>query len=146
MVVYDEIGQKKNGMWTGVVGGLVAGKIDMGIDKIPITLNKITDIQFTYPIFSARYEKMFGFSKINILIFSRNLYLQPSEYTKIRNIYLAPFSFRLLICVLITGAILAISMSVITIYNHRQHGHQSELSDSLIWIIGILSMQGILTF
>lgn len=78
--------------------------------------------------------------------------MHPSEFSVSRDIYLTPFSPKLLLCVLGMSILLAIIMLIVaSIANIRAKINDItteyiNISYAALWVVGILSMQGKITF
>lgn len=79
------------------------------------------------------------------------MYVKPKESNEMRDIFLVPFGVRLIVSVLVTGIILAATVAFINhvvilmkVQKSSFTSPQVELnvSDSIIWCISVLSMQG----
>nr|UTN00876.1 gustatory receptor [Semanotus bifasciatus] len=130
-VTYPKIGIKNNGEWTDLIGAIIKEEVDLGVDTISRTLEKCSDMAFTY----------------NIMKFVRNIYIQPQESNDLRDIFLAPFDSRLIFCVGGVIFILAIVMSIFSrivakCKNMRTENQGNGFLDSFVWCIGIISQQG----
>lgn len=79
-------------------------------------------------------------------LFRRNIYFKPKESNEIRDIFLAPFGTRLLLSVFVTFLILAAMAFVINLVTSKIIRNSAQesfgISDSVMWCIAVLTMQG----
>lgn len=75
--------------------------------------------------------------------------MHPSELSVSKDIYLTPFSQKLLLCVLgmaILLAVIMLTVSLVANYKARQRNEQQSedvnVSYAALWVVGILTMQG----
>ncbi|KAJ8919204.1 hypothetical protein NQ315_012192 [Exocentrus adspersus] len=148
-VSYSSLGKKKpDGEWSDLFGAIMKEEVDLGLDNIIKTAERISDMAFTHNIMESRRVIWFlDFYTMLKLFFRRNIYIQPQQSNELRDIFLVPFDLRLLQCVFGTAAILALIMVT---YKKSMNEYQvvklqtsnSGLLDSVIWSIGIFSQQG----
>ncbi|CAG4971568.1 unnamed protein product [Parnassius apollo] len=128
MRYYNKLGYRSyEGTWTGLLGALMDNSIDMALELVTSHSSKHQDMDFIFPI----SETMF------------NIYIRDQETSAVRDIFLAPFSPRLLGCVLVIAlasavVILLISRITPSLMVDRPMG----FTEAFIWSIGILCQQG----
>ncbi|XP_050310548.1 uncharacterized protein LOC126746366 [Anthonomus grandis grandis] len=130
---YPTMGSRlSSGNWTGLLGGVVAQEVDIGLDSVVRTTDRYNDMVFTH----------------NIIQSVRNIYLKPEQSHSARDIFLAPFEPDLLLSVLGTGLVFAMVMAVYIIKNTINSNRPGTnlyvfaISDAMLWITGVFSMQG----
>lgn len=79
--------------------------------------------------------------------FRRSIYIEPEESDELRDIFLVPFSSRLIQCVVGICGILAIVMAIYKKIVKKfemvePKNKDTGLLDSFVWSVGILSQQG----
>lgn len=82
---------------------------------------------------------------------SRNIYIQTEESSDFRDIYLAPFDSRLILCVLMTGIMFSIALTIINkisqLYRATELNQNSGgFIEYLVWSVGVFSQQGKYSF
>ncbi|GLV31136.1 grik [Carabus blaptoides fortunei] len=131
---YPSVGTEiQDGVWSDLLKAVVTEKVDFGLAKVTVTYNKLNDMAFTHVIMKSSY----------------NIYMHPPELSVSKDIYLTPFTFKLLLSVLGMAILLALIMfvdSLVANYKARQLD-EAQLEDvnmsyATLWIVGILTMQG----
>ncbi|XP_066580884.1 uncharacterized protein [Prorops nasuta] len=129
-VPHDKLGQLNNKVWSHLLGDVVSGTVDIGLGYITIDEERLAEMSFSHPL--IRYM--------------RNIYYHPLESGTMRDIFLQPFTNRLLGCVALTYIIIVISMGVI-IYAakaalHDEAERHAGIGEAVLWCISIMCMQG----
>ncbi|KAK6626534.1 hypothetical protein RUM44_009007 [Polyplax serrata] len=149
LVKFQRIGWKnEEGGWTHLLGGVVDETVDFALETIDVNVDKSGDMSFTHAIVTTM----------------NNIYFHRPISGGMRDIFLAPFSPKLVLCVLMTSLLLAIAMISISIARHnmisrkettdfhctsdkgklfiRQERKKWKISDAVLWSVSILCMQG----
>ncbi|XP_068082281.1 glutamate receptor ionotropic, kainate glr-3 [Anabrus simplex] len=142
LIPFSKLGWKnEEKAWMYLLGAVVDGSVDLGLDNVIITQERSQDMFFTFPI----VESM------------KNIYFHRPDTGAMRDIFLAPFSPRLLLCVAATGMVLAIAVAVINASttgqdinsNNRMTGNKATkrkfrwgLGEAAVWSVSVLCMQG----
>ncbi|XP_047106031.1 glutamate receptor ionotropic, delta-1-like [Schistocerca piceifrons] len=129
LVAFPMLGWRNSeGAWLHLLGAVTRGAVDVGLDNVVITKERARDMFFSFPL----VESM------------KNIYFRRPEGGALRDIFLAPFSPRLLACVAATGALLALAAAAAT-----AAGVGAGLADrrwgageAFVWSISVLCMQG----
>ncbi|CAG9865505.1 unnamed protein product [Phyllotreta striolata] len=125
-VGFVKLGNRENNEWTDLLHALVDEVVDISGQGISKTTGKINDMAFSF----------------DILKNSRHIYVTPQESEKLRNIFTTPFDSRLILCVVGTGFILSLGMTVNNWVRHKLGGRRREFSESIVWCVGIFTQQG----
>ncbi|KAL4715512.1 hypothetical protein ACJJTC_009138 [Scirpophaga incertulas] len=126
---YSKLGFRTyEGTWTGLLGALIDSSVDLALEPVTAHPSRNNDMEFIFPI----AETMF------------NIYIRQQETSTARDIFLAPFSVYLVICVL---AIAFLASAVVVLISRlaptaRKAGQPLEYTEALIWSTGILCQQG----
>jgi len=84
----------------------------------------------------------------------RNIYFRRPETGAMRDIFLAPFSPRLIASVVATGVVIAIAMVLVSVSKAKRNGRQESsthrkssetkwsLGEAIVWSVSVLCMQG----
>ncbi|XP_049855474.1 glutamate receptor ionotropic, delta-1-like [Schistocerca gregaria] len=129
LVAFPMLGWRNSeGAWLHLLGAVTRGAVDVGLDNVVITKERARDMFFSFPL----VESM------------KNIYFRRPEGGALRDIFLAPFSPRLLACVAATGTVLALAAAAAT-----AAGVGAGLADrrwgageAFVWSISVLCMQG----
>ncbi|KAK3594051.1 hypothetical protein CHS0354_040812 [Potamilus streckersoni] len=116
-------GVNMNGVWTGIVGQIIAGNATLGMGAISITSQREQDIDFSLGIISTG---------VNILI------SEPKEKFNMFQ-FLQPFSLDLWMAII--GASIAVSV-IFYILDFRTASRQFTIKSTLWFSMGTLLMKG----
>ncbi|KAG5889221.1 hypothetical protein JTB14_018644 [Gonioctena quinquepunctata] len=84
VVDFSKYGRKDDdGEWTDLLGAIVREEVDISFDSLSKTLERCSDMSFTHDIVKT----------------TKNIYIQPEESNEFRDIFMAPFDKRLILCV-----------------------------------------------
>ncbi|PZC82663.1 hypothetical protein B5X24_HaOG200862 [Helicoverpa armigera] len=126
---YSKLGFRTyEGTWTGLLGALMDNTVDVALEPVTVHATRLQDMDFIFPIAETMC----------------NIYIRQQETSTVRDIFLAPFSVRLVACVLAVVLISAIAIVIISratstvCANDRRMGY----TEALIWSTGILCQQG----
>ncbi|XP_072401194.1 glutamate receptor ionotropic, delta-1-like [Diabrotica undecimpunctata] len=130
-VGFIKIGHRENGEWTDFLSSIKSEDIDLSAEGVSRTLERTNDFTFSYTIIRN----------------TRNIYIEPAESQKMRDIFLVPFDYRLILCVVGTGLILATVITLNNIVDSRFcskdiQNRTKSFSESVVWCIGVFSQQG----
>ncbi|XP_041988167.1 glutamate receptor 2-like [Aricia agestis] len=125
---YSKLGFRTyEGAWTGLLGALMDNSADIALEAVTALSAHHEDMDFVFPIAETMC----------------NIYIRHQETSAVRDIFLAPFSPRLIACVL--SVALAASVAIVIISRltsaYRNVRHMS-CGEALIWATGILCQQG----
>ncbi|XP_023310326.1 glutamate receptor U1-like [Anoplophora glabripennis] len=132
IITYSKLGNKNaDGVWSDLFGATINEEIDIALDSIIKTPERYRDMAFSHNIMESR----------------RSIYIEPKQSNELRDIFLIPFSSKLILCVVGTCAILAV---VMTTYKKIMKAFKTTeiknkdtgLLDSFVWSIGIVTQQG----
>ncbi|KAL7290186.1 hypothetical protein TKK_0015895 [Trichogramma kaykai] len=111
-----------------LVRGLTSGEIDIGAAYFEADLDRNKLLSFSYPI----------------VHFKRSIYFRPPETSS--NIFLQPFSPKLLLCVLGTLVLIVAVMEVINYVTLFIHWNEDQehfgLGEATLWCLSIMCIQG----
>ncbi|XP_022834108.1 probable glutamate receptor [Spodoptera litura] len=126
---YSKLGFRTyEGTWTGLLGALMDHTVDVALEPVTVHAARRQDMDFIFPIAETMC----------------NIYIRQQETSTVRDIFLAPFSIRLVACVVAVVLIAAIAIVLIShvtstiCLNDRRMGY----TEALIWSTGILCQQG----
>ncbi|KAF9413281.1 hypothetical protein HW555_008447 [Spodoptera exigua] len=126
---YSKLGFRTyEGTWTGLLGALMDHTVDVALEPVTVHAARRQDMDFIFPIAETMC----------------NIYIRQQETSTVRDIFLAPFSIRLVACVVAVVLIAAIAIVLIShvtstiCVNNRRMGY----TEALIWSTGILCQQG----
>ncbi|XP_035433718.2 uncharacterized protein LOC118265111 [Spodoptera frugiperda] len=126
---YSKLGFRTyEGTWTGLLGALMDHTVDVALEPVTVHASRRQDMDFIFPIAETMC----------------NIYIRQQETSTVRDIFLAPFSIRLVACVVAVVLIAAIAIVLIShvtstiCVNNRRMGY----TEALIWSTGILCQQG----
>ncbi|CAB3223642.1 unnamed protein product [Arctia plantaginis] len=126
---YGKLGFRTyEGTWTGLLGALMDHSVDMALEPVTVHAARRQDMDFIFPIAETMC----------------NIYIRQQETSTVRDIFLAPFSFRLVACVVAVGLLAAVSIVIINRITSplRGSGRRIDYTEALIWSTGILCQQG----
>ncbi|XP_011501960.1 PREDICTED: uncharacterized protein LOC105365478 [Ceratosolen solmsi marchali] len=110
------------------VNAIINGDIDLGVAYFDVDLERQDMLSFSYPI----------------VHYTRSIYFKPPQ-TSI-NIFLRPFSKKMLLCVLATLVLIISVMEIInyvTLFIHwKEDREHFGLGEATLWCISIMCMQG----
>ncbi|XP_028172975.1 uncharacterized protein LOC114361946 [Ostrinia furnacalis] len=116
------------GSWTGLLGALMDQSVDLALEPVTAHPSLHNDMDFIFPIAETMC----------------NIYIRQQETSTVRDIFMAPFSARLVACVvavafLAASAVVLISRLAPSVHNKAR---PMEYAEALIWSTGILCQQG----
>ncbi|CAB0036341.1 unnamed protein product [Trichogramma brassicae] len=131
-----------------LVRGLTSGEIDIGAAYFEADLDRNKLLSFSYPIV---HFKLVAFAQGNLGIATfvfcngrRSIYFRPPETSS--NIFLQPFSPKLLLCVLGTLVLIVAVMEVINYVTLFIHWNEDQehfgLGEATLWCLSIMCIQG----
>ncbi|CAG9578847.1 unnamed protein product [Danaus chrysippus] len=125
---YGKLGFRTyEGAWTGLLGALMDGSVDIALEPVTAISSHHDVMDFIFPISKTMCS----------------IYIRHHETSAVRDIFLAPFSFRLIVCVflvvLIAAIILILIHRVTAAYMKIRH---MSCMEGLIWSTGIVCQQG----
>ncbi|OWR43605.1 glutamate receptor 1 [Danaus plexippus plexippus] len=125
---YGKLGFRTyEGAWTGLLGALIDGSVDIALEPVTAMSSHHDVMDFIFPISKTMCS----------------IYIRHHETSAVRDIFLAPFSFRLIVCVfsvvLIAATIFILIHRVTAAYIKIRH---MSCMEGLIWSTGILCQQG----
>ncbi|CAF4848081.1 unnamed protein product [Pieris macdunnoughi] len=127
---YSKLGFRTyEGAWSGLLGALLDHTVDIALEPVTKQVSGQQEMDFIFPIAETMY----------------NIYIRNKETSSVRDIFLAPFSTRLLICVAIVLVVSAITIVLISNISRtflKNKSRQIGCSEALIWSTGILCQQG----
>ncbi|XP_069688691.1 probable glutamate receptor [Periplaneta americana] len=135
LVPFSKLGwQNEEGAWLFMLGAVTTGTVDLGLDNVVITRDRSKDMFFTLPIVQSM----------------RNIYFRRPESSAMRDIFLAPFSPRLLASVAMTGVVIATAMVLVTASTKKKttgadtavYKTRWSLGEAMVWSVSVLCMQG----
>ncbi|XP_061730130.1 uncharacterized protein LOC133534851 [Cydia pomonella] len=125
---YSKLGFRSyEGAWTGLLGALTERSVDIALEPVTVHAPRYQDMDFIFPIAETMC----------------NIYIRHQETSTVRDIFLAPFSARLLACVLAVAV--AASIVVVLISRATSNPNDSrpmEYTEAFVWTTGILCQQG----
>ncbi|CAH1100427.1 unnamed protein product [Psylliodes chrysocephalus] len=130
-VGYIKLGHRENGEWTDLLDAIQDGNVDISGQGISKTTDRINAMTYSF----------------DILMNSRNIYIEPVESESLRDIFLIPFDSRLILGVAGTGLILSIAMTINNWLHAKfrpqnKESKRREFSESIVWCVGIFTQQG----
>ncbi|KAJ8721550.1 hypothetical protein PYW07_002325 [Mythimna separata] len=126
---YSKLGFRTyEGTWTGLLGALTDYTVDVALEPVTVHAARLQDMDFIFPIAETMC----------------NIYIRQQETSTVRDIFLAPFSVRLVACVVAVVLIAAIAIIIISRASSTMCDHQRRMgyTEALIWSTGILCQQG----
>ncbi|XP_053613152.1 uncharacterized protein LOC128676810 [Plodia interpunctella] len=116
------------GTWTGLLGALMEQTIDLALEPVTAHPSRHDDMDFIFPIAETMC----------------NIYIRQQETSTVRDIFLAPFSARLVACVLAVAVVASLAVVLISKLapTIKNKGRPMGFTEALIWSTGILCQQG----
>nr|CAI5866441.1 unnamed protein product [Callosobruchus analis] len=130
-VLFAKVGTKTTeGEWTDLLGALAKGDIDVALECFLKMPDSFSDLGFTQDVLKS----------------CKNIYVQPEASNAFRNIYLEPFDKQLILCVLGTGIVLSIGLTIThrasIKYQRQERCTHFGIIGSLVWCAGVFCQQG----
>ncbi|XP_075974969.1 putative glutamate receptor isoform X3 [Anticarsia gemmatalis] len=126
---YGKLGFRTyEGTWTGLLGALMDHSVDMALEPVTVHATRRQDMDFIFPIAETMC----------------NIYIRQQETSTVRDIFLAPFSVRLVLCVVAVALVAALAIVIISRMTSslRESTRKMGYTEALIWSTGILCQQG----
>ncbi|CAK1540461.1 unnamed protein product [Leptosia nina] len=127
---YNKLGFRTyEGAWSGLLGALLDYTVDIALEPVTEQVSCQQEMDFIFPIAETMY----------------NIYIRNQETSSVRDIFLAPFSTRLLVCVAFVIIMAALVIVIITNISRsllRTKSRAMTCTEALIWSTGILCQQG----
>ncbi|CAD0199780.1 unnamed protein product [Chrysodeixis includens] len=126
---YSKLGFRTyEGTWTGLLGALMDDSVDLALEPVTVHATRRQDMEFIFPIAETMC----------------NIYIRQQETSTVRDIFLAPFSARLVACVMAVALLAAITVVVISRMTATVRSKERRMgyTEALIWSTGILCQQG----
>ncbi|KAG6460188.1 uncharacterized protein LOC115450000 isoform X2 [Manduca sexta] len=126
---YNKLGFRTyEGSWTGLLGALIGNSVDVALEPVTAHSPRHQDMDFIFPVAETMC----------------NIYIRHQETSTVRDIFLAPFSTKLVGCVVGIAVIASLTAVVISKVSSkvRKNVHSLGYVESLIWSTGILCQQG----
>ncbi|XP_038214587.1 probable glutamate receptor [Zerene cesonia] len=127
---YSKLGFRTyEGVWSGLLGALLDRSVDIALEPVTDQPSRQQDMDFIFPISETMY----------------NIYIRNQETSSVRDIFLAPFSPRLIVCVVAVVVIAALAIVLVcklSNNNSKNKSHKMSCTEALIWSTGILCQQG----
>ncbi|XP_072938862.1 uncharacterized protein [Epargyreus clarus] len=126
---YGKLGFRTyEGVWTGLLGALMDSSVDVALEPVTALTSRYQDMDFIFPIAGTMC----------------NIYIRHQETSAVRDIFLAPFSARLVACVVAVALIAAITVVLISRVATKLCNETRTISctEALLWSVGILCQQG----
>ncbi|KAI8422439.1 hypothetical protein MSG28_006278 [Choristoneura fumiferana] len=115
------------GAWTGLLGALTDQSVDIALEPVTVLAPRYQDMDFIFPIAETMC----------------NIYIRHQETSTVRDIFLAPFSARLLVCVLAVAVVASIAVVLISKMTPGiADSRPLEYTEAFVWTTGILCQQG----
>ncbi|KAG7306388.1 hypothetical protein JYU34_009018 [Plutella xylostella] len=114
------------GAWTGLLGALVQRCVDVALEPVTAHAAPQGEMDFVFPIAETMC----------------NIYIHHQETSTVRDIFLAPFSARLLACVVAVALAAAASVALVSRLAPAPDERPMEYAEALLWSTGILCQQG----
>ncbi|KAJ0175630.1 hypothetical protein K1T71_008789 [Dendrolimus kikuchii] len=116
------------GTWTGLLGALMDNSIDLALEPVTAHSTRQNDMDFIFPL----SETM------------SNIYIRHQETSTVRDIFLAPFSLRLIACVVVVALFASIIVMIIShlTSSSKDIPRPMAYTEALLWSTGILCQQG----
>jgi amino acid transporter len=109
-------------------------------------------LEFKTLIITANISSILAF--LSLFVLRRNIYFRRPETGAMRDIFLAPFSPRLLASVVATGVVIATAMVLVNASiakrnrkkesdrNNKNSKTKWSLGEAMVWSVSVLCMQG----
>ncbi|XP_060803740.1 uncharacterized protein LOC106141045 [Amyelois transitella] len=126
---YSKLGFRTyEGTWTGLLGALMEQTVDLALEAVTAHPSRHNDMDFIFPIAETMC----------------NIYIRQQETSTVRDIFLAPFSARLVVCVVAVALVASLAVVVISRLapNIRKKERPMGFTEALVWSTGILCQQG----
>ncbi|KAL0852627.1 hypothetical protein ABMA27_016916 [Loxostege sticticalis] len=126
---YSKLGFRTyEGSWTGLLGALMDQSVDLALEPVTAHASLHNDMDFIFPIAKTMC----------------NIYIRQQETSTVRDIFMAPFSARLVACVVAVAVLAASAVVLISRLapSVRNRARPMEYAEALIWSTGILCQQG----
>lgn len=128
--------------------------VDVALEPVTAHSTRRQDMEVIFPIAETMYIyaasqykaciRNFIIVLTRVCFFSRcNIYIRQQETSTVRDIFLAPFSVRLIACVV--GVAIAAALAVVIISKlapNKTKLRDIEYTEALLWSTGILCQQG----
>ncbi|XP_052739573.1 glutamate receptor ionotropic, kainate 3-like [Bicyclus anynana] len=125
---YGKLGFRTyEGAWTGLLGALMDHSVDVALEPVTAISPRHKDMDFIFPIADTMC----------------NIYIRHQETSAVRDIFLAPFSTKLIACVVCVVLVAAIVVVIISRSTKSSlEVRQMSFIEGIIWSTGILCQQG----
>ncbi|XP_059050067.1 uncharacterized protein LOC131845070 [Achroia grisella] len=126
---YSKLGLRTyEGTWTGLLGALLDHSVDIALEPVTADAPRHQDMDFIFPIAETMC----------------NIYIRQQETSTVRDIFLAPFSARLVVCVVAVALVASLAVVLISKVapSVRNRERPMGYTEALIWSTGILCQQG----
>ncbi|KAM3964291.1 glutamate receptor U1 [Aphomia sociella] len=126
---YSKLGFRTyEGTWTGLLGALMDHSVDIALEPVTAHTPRHQDMDFIFPIAETMC----------------NIYIRQQETSTVRDIFLAPFSARLVACVVAVALVASLAVVLISKIapTVRKKERPMGYTEALIWSTGILCQQG----
>ncbi|XP_039751005.1 probable glutamate receptor isoform X1 [Pararge aegeria] len=124
---YGKLGFRTyEGAWTGLLGALMDHSVDMALEPVTAIAPRHKDMDFIFPIADTIC----------------NIYIRHQETSAVRDIFLAPFSSKLIACVACMAIVAAVAVVIISRSSKSQGTRPITCIEGIIWSTGILCQQG----
>nr|XP_034827049.1 glutamate receptor U1-like [Maniola hyperantus] len=117
------------GAWTGLLGALMDHSVDMALEPVTAIAPRHKDMDFIFPIADTMC----------------NIYIRHQETSAVRDIFLAPFSSKLIAyvaCMALVAAVAIVIISRNTLSISSVDTRRMSCIEGVIWSTGILCQQG----
>ncbi|GBP63267.1 Glutamate receptor U1 [Eumeta japonica] len=123
---YPKLGYRTyEGAWTGLLGALVERSMDLALEPVSAHDTRHRDMHFVFPIAETMC----------------NIYIRHQETSAVRDIFLAPFSPRLLACVVGVALVAAAAVVAASRFAPSPVPRTMGFPEALLWSTGILCQQ-----
>ncbi|XP_049868133.1 glutamate receptor U1-like [Pectinophora gossypiella] len=129
MRYYGNLGFRTyEGAWTGLLGALMDQSVDVALEPVTAHPPRHQDMDFIFPIAETMC----------------NIYIRHQETSTVRDIFLAPFSPRLVVSVAAVVVVAALAVVLVSRLTPTLRGKHRPLgyTEALVWSTGILCQQG----
>ncbi|KOB69402.1 Glutamate receptor delta-2 subunit [Operophtera brumata] len=112
---------------TGLLGALMENNVDVALEPVTAHSTRRQDMEFIFPIAETMC----------------NIYIRQQETSTVRDIFLAPFSARLIACVVAVAIAAALAVVIISkLATNNKELRDIGYTEALLWSTGILCQQG----
>ncbi|KAJ4445620.1 hypothetical protein ANN_12302 [Periplaneta americana] len=142
--------QEQNGTWTGMIGKLSRGEVDLAVNGFFMTSQRLQVIDYTLPFLYTTYDAQIVLTALNLCTMLQVLRVHQGARRAQLGVGQLPgaFSSRLWLAVLL--AIVGLALYLTLLYHcGRRYGNQEaegpphyELYDSLLYMFGVFCSQG----